>query len=462
MIYRQNDGVRWQLKPDFAPLLDALLKAPGQTVKESSVKQVTSHRIGEKTFYIKRYIHHAVRLRPLKFFFKATQARQEWELARQLEARNIPIVRHVALGERRTWSGVQESILVTEGFDGLPLIYVPGVDPATVLKFVENMHGLGVLQADLHPGNLLVRKEQFELRLVDLHGTVVKPHLTADERRNNLAILRGYLPIKVSPEVDRLSARLRQEALHERSRRCLRHNRDFGPRMAGGLKWRVRFELLNEEARQIMAAPDRLLAGATLLLKDGHSSTVAASPGFVLKRFNFRRVARLFKDLFRCSPALGSFRKAYHLELLGIATARPVAAADRRVCRVLLRSYFLMEKIPGAVSLQDRLKTGLAPDRALIEMLGELIGRLHNAGLSHRDLKATNIILDANKRPHLIDLDGLTYVRQISKARAVADLQRLARGVEQASGSTRKQRIHFLRVYCRTRRSLNIQARPEA
>ena len=193
--------MRWELQADFAPFLDALLKSPGQMVKESPVKQVTVHQVGEKTFYIKRYLHHAVPLRSWKFYFKATQARQEWDLAQQLEARKIPIVRHVALGERRTWSGVQESILVTEGFDGVTLTMAPDVNLPAVLEFVEAMHEHGVLQTDLHPGNMLVSREPFELRLVDLHGTCVVSRISPKERRENLAKLRMYLSIPVSDEI---------------------------------------------------------------------------------------------------------------------------------------------------------------------------------------------------------------------------------------------------------------------
>ena len=120
--------------------------------------------------------------------------------------------------------------------------------------------------------------------------------------------------------------------------------------------WQVRFELLSDSARQIIESPNQMLDGSVKLLKDGRSATVGARDGFVLKRYNFRRVSRLFKDLFRTSPAFDSFRKAYHLELAGIRTARPVAAAERRVLRFLIRSYFLMEEIPGAVSLEERMK----------------------------------------------------------------------------------------------------------
>jgi tRNA A-37 threonylcarbamoyl transferase component Bud32 len=110
-----------------------------------------------------------------------------------------------------------------------------------------------------------------------------------------------------------------------------------------------------------------------------------------------------------------------------------------------------MEEIPRAISLNDRIGADPKPARALIESVADLIGRLHREGFSHRDLKATNVVFDAQDQPYLIDLDGLSYVGEISEARAAADLQRLARGVEQSGKVTRRERIHFLRTYCRTR-----------
>src|SRR2546422_450642 len=77
VIQREHAGVSWLLQPDFAPLLDPLLRSPGQMVKESLVKQVTRHRLGDRTFYVKRYLHHAVPLRPLKFLLKRSQAQRE-------------------------------------------------------------------------------------------------------------------------------------------------------------------------------------------------------------------------------------------------------------------------------------------------------------------------------------------------------------------------------------------------
>jgi tRNA A-37 threonylcarbamoyl transferase component Bud32 len=452
VIQREHDGVRWEIQPDLAPLLEELLKSPGETVKESPAKRVTRHRVGGKTFYIKRYFHHAVPLRPLKFFFKATQARQEWELARQLEARHIPIVRHAALGEHRKWSSVQESILVTEGFDGVPLTCVPDIDPLAVQQFVEHMHREGVLQEDLHPGNLLVRKEPFELRLVDLHGTRVLARLSQEERDANLALLRVFLPISVSPEVERLSAERRRTLFYERSHRWARRNRDFVPVWLGGLKWQVRSALRNESVDRVMCDPDAFLKSRAQILKPGRTSTVGKADGLVLKRFNFRKLENLVKDLFRPSRARRAFRAAYHLELLGIPTARPIAAADRRLCGILIRSYFLMEEIAGAMDLGEQLRSGWVPDNGAVKQASLLIAKLHNEGFSHRDLKESNLVLNAGGKLHILDLDGLRFFGNISERRAALDLTRLARGVEKYNSVTKRHLCLFLKTYCHARR----------
>lgn len=454
MIQRENDGVRWELQPDFAPLLESLLHSPGQTVKQSPVKRVTRHEVAGKTFYIKRYLHHAVALRPLKYFFKPTQAREEWQLAGELEARQIPIVRHVALGERHSWRGIEESILVTEGFDGAQLDETTGIDGELVKSFVEQMHAAGVIQFDLHPANLLVGRKTGEIRLVDLHGTVVRAVLTSEERVENLAVLRGYLPFQASDEIVQAGIRSRRERIRSRARRCFRRNRDFSRDRLDGLQWQYRPALLDAAGRQILAAPDEFLQSLSRALKQGRSSTVGASGSYVLKRYNFRRFTRLAKDLFRRSPACNSFLKAYHLELLGIPTARPVAAAEKRLLCFLQRSYFLMEEIPGALSLEAHLRNGPRLEAPVIEAVGILIGRLHREGFSHRDLKCSNLILNAAGQPHLIDLDGLSFLNDVPHERALSDLARLARSVSEFQPIENRERRKFLMAYSRERRRI--------
>lgn len=452
MIRFANDGVRWEVQPGFADALEKVLKSEGTPVKTSPAKAVTCHQVDGRLYYVKRYRHTAVPFRRLKYLFKPSQARQEWNLFHALDARRIPAVRHLALGERRTACGVGESILVTEGFDGVPLEEALDTDPHAVLRFVQKMHEAGVLQQDLHPGNLLVRRDPLEIRLVDLHGIRLKPILTAAERERNLARLCVAFPLPVGRHILQMGADLRRRLRHERSGRCLRHNREFAPLRAGGLRWWVRQPALNDAARAICNDPDAFLAGRALLLKPGRSSTVGKADGLVLKRYNLRKAGNLLKDLFRPSKGRRSYRKAYHLELAGIPTARIIATADRRCCGLLLRSYVLMEAIPEAVELGTHLSRAGAVDARLVRQAAALIATLHREGLTHRDLKESNLVLDRSGRLHLLDLDGLEFIDVVPDSRASADLDRFARGMDTYGVVKAAHRRAFLRHYCRTRR----------
>ena len=446
VIRLKKNGVRWELHPDFAPLLESVLSSPGQTVKESPVKRVTRHEVAGQTWFVKRYRHEEVTLRPLKFYFKPSQAKQEWELAQQLERLHVPSVRHVALGER--WgAGLRESILITEGFAGAALDETPPPDLAAVLKFVHSLHKSGVLQRDLHPGNILLNVATGEMRLVDLHGAVIRPSLTQAERDANLAFLRIFLPVPVSAEVVQRSAVMRRQYLAKRAWRCLKHNREFEPRKTGGMSWYVRRPLVNASVSHIIADPDGFLARDAEILKPGRSSTVGRSGGLVLKRFNLRKLGNLVKDLFRLSKARRAYLKAYHLEITGVPTARAIATADRRVMGLLLRGYFLMEAIPDA----RHLGQWAGEPRAAARQLADVLAKLHNEGFSHRDLKETNLVFDGAGKLHIIDLEGLEYLETVPPDRAAADLARFARGAEKNPAFTPQLRWIFLRRYAKAR-----------
>jgi tRNA A-37 threonylcarbamoyl transferase component Bud32 len=443
-------NVVWELADDFEPILARVLASAGHVVKESRAKLVTRHEWEGRIYYVKRYRHNAFPLRPFKFYFKLSQARLEWHLAKQLNSRGIPIVRHVAIGVHWSLTGLQESILITEGFEGAPADEAPGLNAEALVAFIERIAKAGIVQDDLHPANLLVRSDPLEIRLVDLHGTRVLENASESERERNrdrmLALLRMSLPIPVSRHVELLSRELRKRALFERSRRCLKTNREFSVQRFGAWRWNVRTSSVTPAVQAVLAAPDKFIDEARAL-KRGKSSTVAARDGLVLKRYNFKKPLNLLKDLFRGSRGRRGFRKAYHLELCGTPTARGVATADRRVCGVPVRSYVLMEEIPNAI---DAGQWNGDPRHAA-QMLGTLLADLHNDGFTHRDLKETNLLFDANGVPHLIDLDGLNFVFDVTPDEAAANLQRLAKGLRANGKFTRSNAIAFMLTYCRAR-----------
>ena len=134
----------------------------------------------------------------------------------------------------------------------------------------------------------------------------------------------------------------------------------------------------------------------------------------------------------------------YHLELVGILTPKVVAVAEHRSLGLVLRSYLVMEKIDEAKDLADINYD----DTRLIKSLAELIGKMHAEGFVHRDLKASNILVGSNGKPHLIDLDGLSYLGKVSANSAASNLKRLERGLLGKRIFNRRNWMSFLRVYC--------------
>ena len=153
MIQLTKNGVRWTCLPEFAPKLDRLLADAGRITRQTHAKLITRHELEGTTYFIKHYVNSDVRGRSLKYFFKPSPARREWKRAILITQRDVPLVKHLAFGERWDWNGLQESILITEGFDGLPLVDAPGRQLPEVQsalgRFLRLNHDRGVLQRDL-------------------------------------------------------------------------------------------------------------------------------------------------------------------------------------------------------------------------------------------------------------------------------------------------------------------------
>ncbi|MEI6084333.1 MAG: lipopolysaccharide kinase InaA family protein [Verrucomicrobiota bacterium] len=455
MLSCKRNGVAWQLVPDFELLLDRILADTGRPVKQTPTKLVSEHRLGDAIYYVKHYRN--IGLRPAKYFFKPSEARNEWRLAQQYATLGIPLVKHLALGERWGAFGLYESILITEGFAGQPLSR-SGHDQRREVqvalgKLLRLMHDKGVLQPDLHH-NILVHPVTYELRRIDVDRGEIRP-VTEVERIANLAWLNMSVPLSdecFAAYGTDFAARVRSESAAtakifrvRQARRALGNNLRFERQRHGTLNWWVRLEFLNEPLRALLTDPDDALASGQRLFKTGpnRQSTVGAFDGFVLKRFNQKNRWNYLKDIFRPSRAFRAYRNAYHLELLGIATPRPIAAAEYRVMRVLLHSYLVTEEITGAVDLRQAEKLDVETARRA----GKLIGQLHAAGFAHGDLKDANIVWDKSGTVYILDLDSLTYVREVLEMQAADDLTRLAVDAQKRPLIRRRHWVEFIRGY---------------
>jgi 3-deoxy-D-manno-octulosonic acid kinase len=77
-----------------------------------------------------------------------------------------------------------------------------------------------------------------------------------------------------------------------------------------------------------------------------------------------------------------------------------------------------------------------------------LLGRLHDTGFTHRDLKPTNLLFDPEGRAYLIDLEGLRTTQEVTDAQAVGDLSKLARRMIELATLSPSDAATFLKSYC--------------
>jgi tRNA A-37 threonylcarbamoyl transferase component Bud32 len=114
------------------------------------------------------------------------------------------------------------------------------------------------------------------------------------------------------------------------------------------------------------------------------------------------------------------------LRACGLATPEPLAVLGGRADGVLVTRY-----VEG-LGPWELLRAGGAL-AGMLELLAAALARLHAAGFSHRDLKASNVLL-ANDASEVVwtDLDALRRVGTLGPRARARDLARLAASFESA------------------------------
>jgi hypothetical protein len=227
---------------------------------------------------------------------------------------------------------------------------------------------------------------------------------------------------------------------------------------AGRVRWTFRPAIAPAWMGEVLADPDRFLVDRDQVIADSTLVTLARIPPLnssgvplLLRRLNYGRARHRWRDVFRPTRAERSFRHGLSLERAGVATPRVLAVGVRRFLRWPRQAYLITEWVPGAITLQDLLARDRRLPRAQVHQLADLLARLHNHGLSHRDLKSTNVLFDDQLRPYLIDLDGVRPFGRPGERRAVMDLTRFAWEFVKHPRLLKWEGRRFLERYCRQR-----------
>jgi tRNA A-37 threonylcarbamoyl transferase component Bud32 len=480
-------------------------------VKHGATRDVFRCQAGGATFYVKTYAAAGV-LRRVRARLGLGPGRREWLallVARQagldvpepvalaLGAEEVLVTREVAGAERL------DEHLFRQYFEPLPGDPpYPGARPPELVSIfrrrrdppagtigprelafaladlLSRLAEADLYLPDLHPGNILVSGGPgcWRLSLVDLAEAerpappeAVLKHLlelehffepiaSASERLRCLERLRelaGEAPD--ARLIARATAAYRQRFYRRRDRRTRRESKYFR-RIAAG-EWRGWATADWADAVETLLAGHGAdpFAGATPL-KQGRTSSiwrmeVADGRTVVVKRHNRAEGRGLAHEMLASSRSLAAFRRGHALLARGIATARPAAAADLRHGGAVRDTLLLSEAVRDGEPLSDWLRRGPPPAerRRLTRALAQMIRRMHDAGFSHRDLKAPNVLVTPREgpgaRPVLVDLDGLRGGRHVSARRRARDLMRLSVSLDEWGVARRTDRLRFLRAY---------------
>ncbi len=254
-------------------------------------------------------------------------------------------------------------------------------------------------------------------------------------------------------------------------RRCLGTNRHFHHVRRGTVSGHVVASLDRRLVDQLLDDPDQPFRRDDVKhLKKSPSSTVIELPAdatalgkpLIFKRFAVTKWSDPWVSLVRPTPALRSFVQGHGFGLRFLPTPRPLAVLHRQPMGMLCEGYLLTEKVEDAVDLLEFVDQlgGVEPNqrqavlRQVIAEVGRLVCKLHQRRLSHRDLKAANLLvrktgLALEWKVWFIDLVGVVRHLRLRRGRRIQNLARLHTSFFAHPQISRTDKLRFLQVYLR-------------
>ena len=217
--------------------------------------------------------------------------------------------------------------------------------------------------------------------------------------------------------------------------------------------------------------PDRAFSDPeSTIIKDSNTTSSCSVPHILegsqgslyIKRYNYQSRLYAMKNFFRPSRAKRVWKVSQKLVACHIPTPLPISFLEQRKGRLLIKSYFISQKIDGSLDLNaafqqletQRSSHDTTQKKSLINKVARMIRSLHDCGICHRDLKASNILVQRiSKQPeklYLVDLDSARTQKEIRENGRIRDLARLNSSLFRTPGISTTDRLRFLHSYLRT------------
>ena len=409
-----KNGTRWTIREGYEALLDKIslddLRSmangkPYKLIKETKVRTVISipgSDISDGGIYIK-YFKRKGYSDYVKYLFLPTRTRTEWKVAGELLSKGINTALPLAIAEKRTWSLLDSSMLVTKTvprseplmeycqttFNGI----LSGEKLAEKKKllndlagFVRNIHEKGFFHNDLHTGNILIKfnndyfspVKDYTLYLMDLHHVKILKQLSKRKRLHNLAQLFNSLSSmltrsdklgfvksyginaldnikneqELTSQIESESSRIRNVHYRSRLKRCMKESSNFSRKKINDMKMFFRKGYDTNSFPELIGKHHNALANndKDVILKRDFKTTLTRFPfkngeirSVVVKQYKTTCGLNLIKNIFRNSAGRKSWIAGNGLSVYGFNSARPLALIEKKVLGIVEDSYLIME-----------------------------------------------------------------------------------------------------------------------
>ncbi|MGB0775811.1 MAG: lipopolysaccharide kinase InaA family protein [Akkermansiaceae bacterium] len=172
---------------------------------------------------------------------------------------------------------------------------------------------------------------------------------------------------------------------------------------------------LGDPVRTHLCDPSNLWQPEGDTLKLGSRSTVTLihinGSAYVLKQYKALSLRRRIRYALTRSRAKQSWEVGLAMVDAGVSIAQPLALIEEKTCGIPARAALLLEHIDGLDLLTHANKFTREELEEIAVKLTDVFSCMKENLITHGDMKASNIIIDKELRPWLIDIDAAVIHR---------------------------------------------------